>query len=93
MFSDNIQRFTEIISEIILLLVSVLLQQFQQYNGLDDSVKNIEISIFTTLGLLMLFNTIFLIYGVVSERLESKRLKTIAATKLEYEEALKAMNE
>ena len=41
----------------------------------------------------MLFNTIFLIYGVVIDRLESKRLKSIEATKLEYEKAVKAHEE
>ena len=41
----------------------------------------------------MLFNTFFLIYGVVIDRLESKRLKTIEATKIEYEKAVKAINE
>ena len=38
----------------------------------------------------MLFNTMFLIYGVVIDRQENKRLKNIQATKLEYEKAVKA---
>ena len=60
---------------------------------MDNSVKNLEILIFTTLGLLMLFNTTFLIYGIVIDRQESKRLKTIKATKIEYEKAVKAYEE
>ena len=41
----------------------------------------------------MLFNTMFLIYGVFIDRQENKRLKTIQATKLEYEKAVKAYEE
>ena len=77
MFTDNSQRFTEIVSEIFLLLISVLLIQFERYKKFDDEVQSLEISIYVSLGLLMLFNTIFLIYGVVIDCLESKRLKNI----------------
>ena len=41
----------------------------------------------------MLFNTIFLVYGVVIDRQEIKRTKTIQAAKLKYEEVVKAINE
>ena len=41
----------------------------------------------------MLFNTTFLIYSIFIDRQESKRLKTIQVTKLEYEKAVKAHEE
>ena len=82
MFMDNSQRVTEIISELFLLLISVLAIQFERYKNSDDEVKNLEISIFISLGLLMLFNTMFLIYGIFIDRRESKRVKAIQSAKL-----------
>lgn len=59
-------------------------------------VKLIEISVFTSLGLLVMLNTSFFIYNIVIKRQEKNRLKAIEESKKEYqiaEEALKVKQE
>ena len=93
MFADKCTRFIEIISEILLLLVSVLLQQFLRYYSLDDVTNVVELSIFSSLGLLVLLNTIYLVYSIVIDCKESRRTKAIKAAKQAYEEAVKVIND
>ena len=88
MFNDKSQRFIEIVSEILLLLTSVLLQQFMRFHDSDDVTEIVEISVFSSLGLLVLLNSIFIGYGVIVNRREGKRTKAIKASKVAYEEAV-----
>ena len=53
-------------------------------------VKLIEISVFTSLGLLVLLNTCFFIYNIVINRQEKNRLKAIEESKKEYQKAVDA---
>lgn len=93
MFVDKYQKYIEIASELLLLLTSVFLQQFMLYHTSNDVSGHLEISIFTSLALLVLLNTIFLVYGVVLNYRESKRTKAIKEAKSEYEKAIVAINE
>ena len=85
MFKDKNQWYIEIISEVLLMLVSVILQQFLLYNNSDDIKENLNISVYTSLGLLLFLNTVFLVYGVIIDCKEGKRTKAIKAAKLKYE--------
>ena len=55
--------------------------------------QNIEILVFTALGLLVLPNIIFLIYSVMMNRKEKKRSKAIEDAKKSFKEAAEAIKE
>ena len=61
-----------------------------RYNNSVEVTENLEISVFTSLGLLVLLNSIFIGYGVFDNRREVKRLKAIEAAKVDYDKAVLA---
>ena len=61
-----------------------------RFHDLDDVTEIVEISVFLSLGLLVLLNSIFVGYGVIINRREGKRAKAIKAAKVAYEEAIQA---
>lgn len=82
-------RVVEIISEFLLLLVCAFIQQLMVPQELEAQEK-IEIAIFTSFGLLIVFNAYFVISSVVTNRKDKKRLKAREKRRLEWEEAMKA---
>ena len=52
-------------------------------------IENVEISVFTSLGLLVQLNLVFMIYGIIINFKANKRTKAIAAAKISYNEAVK----
>ena len=83
MFTSRFQKVIEIASEFLLLLMSILMQQCMVYSDQTD----IERGTFTAMGLILTVNITFLIYTVVQNCKEKKRLKAISQAKKEWEQA------
>ena len=77
MFDSRSQKYIEVVSEILLLGISVLLQQYLPYYSEDSMAENIEILAFSSLSILILLNLIFMIYSIVKNFLNKRRLKKI----------------
>ena len=70
MFETRMQKYAEILSEFFLLFICVSLPFFNIYFDETATAENLEIMVFTILGLLCLINACNLIYSVVVNRRE-----------------------
>ena len=77
MFASRVMKYTEITSEFLLLVVSILLQQYMIYYDKKEISEQIEKSVFVALGSLLATNIAFMIYTIVTNRKEQKRAKAL----------------
>ena len=77
MFDSRSQKYIEVVSELLLLAISILLQQYLPYYSEDSMAENIEMFAFSSLSILILLNLIFMIYSIVKNILNKRRLKKI----------------
>ena len=95
MFETRGQKCAEIVSEMLLLLASLFIQELIRDQPSDEAKRKVEFAVLMTIGLLIIFNIVYVTHTVCINRKEKKRvnmLKKKQKEALETAAALKKQN-
>ena len=84
MFETKTQKLAEILSEVLLLTTSALIQQLMLAVGETEKQNEIEQAVFVALGILVAINVAFLIKQIFTNCKEKRRQKLLEQKRNEW---------